>query len=233
MFHVFITDLTIVSLCKFSLQLAGIYENVVATDTSLKQLEFAPKLANVRYQQTPAVIPMEVIEQYVSAQSSVDLVTIAQALHWFDLPAFYQQVKWVLKKPNGVVAAWCYTVPEVNDAVDSVFKPFYEIDSDPYWDPARKLVDDKYASIDFPFEPLEGTDHTGPFKFVTEREMSLNEYFTYLKSWSAYQTAKEKGVDLLRDDVVEKFKNAWNEDGHDKKVVKFPVYLKIGKVGNM
>ncbi|KAF2289298.1 hypothetical protein GH714_034286 [Hevea brasiliensis] len=213
--------------------LAEIYQNVIATDTSLKQLEFAPKIANVRYQQTPPVIPIDELEQYVSAQSSVDLVTIAQALHWFDLPAFYQLVKWVLKKPNGVIAAWCYTVPEVNDSVDSVFKPYYAIDSEPYWDPVRKLVDQKYATINFPFEPVEGTDHTGPFRFVSEKVMSLDEYFTYLRSWSAYQTAKEKGVDLLRDDVVEKFKNAWNEDGQDRKVVKFPIYLKIGKVGNL
>jgi hypothetical protein len=88
-------------------------------------------------------------------------------------------------------------------------------------------------SIDFPFEPVEGTDNTGPFKFVTEKMMDLDEYFTYIRSWSAYQTAKAKGVELLRDDVIESFKRAWNEDGHGQKVVKFPVHLKIGKVGNV
>ncbi|KAI5583726.1 hypothetical protein BDE02_06G034500 [Populus trichocarpa] len=213
--------------------LAGIYKNVIGTDTSLKQLEFAPKLPNVNYQQTPPVMSMGELEQTVSTQSSVDLVTIAQAMHWFDLPSFYQQVKWVLKKPHGVIAAWCYTIPEVNDSVDSVFNPFYSIDSDPYWEPQRKLVDNKYMSIDFPFEPVEGTDNTGPFKFVTEKMMDLDEYFTYIRSWSAYQTAKAKGVELLRDDVIESFKRAWNEDGHGQKVVKFPVHLKIGKVGNV
>ncbi|CAK7340202.1 unnamed protein product [Dovyalis caffra] len=214
-------------------QLAGIYKNVVGTDTSLKQLEFAPKLPNVRYQHTPPVMSMAELEQTLSTQSSVDLVTIAQAMHWFDLPAFYQQVKWALKKPHGVIAAWCYTIPEVNDSVDSVFNPFYYVDSDPYWEPQRKLVDDKYMSIDFPFEPVEGTDHTGPFNFVAEKLMDLDEYFTYLRSWSAYETAKAKGVELLRDDVIENFKRAWNEDGHGRKVVKFPVHLKIGKVGNV
>ncbi|KAG6743727.1 hypothetical protein POTOM_052428 [Populus tomentosa] len=136
-------------------------------------------------------------------------------MHWFDLHAFYQQVKWILKKPDGVIAAWCYTVPEVNDSVDSVLNRFYSIDSDPYWEPQLKLIDDKYMSIDFPFEPVEGADHTGP-----------------IKSWSAYQTAKTKGVELLRDDMTESFKRAWNEDAHNQKVVKFPVYLRIGKVGN-
>ncbi|XP_050228669.1 uncharacterized protein LOC126677891 [Mercurialis annua] len=213
--------------------LARMYKNVIATDTSLKQLEFAPKISNVRYQCTPPVIPMNQFEELISSESSVDLVTVAQALHWFELPTFYEQVKWVLKKPHGVIAAWCYTVPEVNDSVDSVFKPFYTVDSNPYWDSGRKWVDDKYTNIEFPFEPVDGFDDTGPVKFVTEKMMKLDEYFTYLKSWSAYQTAKEKGVDLLSDEVTQKFKNAWIEDGQDKKVVKFPVHLRIGKVGNL
>ncbi|KAK2975593.1 hypothetical protein RJ640_026774 [Escallonia rubra] len=204
-----------------------------ATDTSLKQLEFTPKLPNVRYQCTPPVMSMAELERDIAAEASVDLVTIAQALHWLDLPTFYQQVKWVLKSPNGVIAAWCYTVPEVNDNFDSVFLKFYKIDSKPYWDPARKLVDDKYKSIDFPFEPVDGFDHTRPFEFKSERLMSLEEIFTCIRSWSAYQTAWEKGVELLRDDVREELKRAWTEDGIDQKVVKFHVHLRDGKVGNI
>ncbi|XP_065857022.1 uncharacterized protein [Euphorbia lathyris] len=212
--------------------LAGIYKNVVATDTSLNQLEFATKLPNIKYNQTPPIIPMDKLEQYVSKQSTVDLVTIAQALHWFDLPTFYNQVKWVLKKPHGVIAAWCYTVPRVNLAVDSVFEPFYKIESGLYWDAARKWVDDKYEHIYFPFEAVEGSEGDEN-KFEIEREMSLDEFLRYLRSWSAYQTAKEKGVELLGEHVVDKFKVAWNQDGQFKKVVTFPVYLKIGKVGNI
>ena len=90
-----------------------------------------------------------------------------------------------------------------------------------------------YRTIDFPFEPVDGADHTGPFQFVTERLMDLDDYFTYFRSRSAYQIAREKGVEHLTNDVIEKFKNAWTEDGLDKKVVKFPIYLRIGKVGNL
>ena len=79
---------------------------------------------------------------------------------------------------------------------------------------------------------MDGADHTGPFPFVTERLMDLDRYFTYLRSWSAYQTAKEKGVELLSNDVIEEFKRAWTEDGQDKKIVKHPIYLRIGRVGN-
>lgn len=174
---------------------------------------------------------MAELEHKVTAESSLDLVTIAQALHWFDLPTFYHQVKWALKKPHGVIAAWCYTTAQVSPTFDPVFQKFYSVDSNPYWDLARKLVDDKYRGIEFPFEPVDGSDTTGPFEFKTESLMGLNDFFMYLRSWSAYQTAKEKGIDLLGEDVVEGFKRAWSEDGNDQKVVTFPVYLRIGKVG--
>ncbi|CAI9099710.1 OLC1v1036570C1 [Oldenlandia corymbosa var. corymbosa] len=211
--------------------LAKVYKNVIASDTSEKQLEFAPKLPNIRYQCTPPKLSMAELEQNIGSESSVDLITIAQALHWFDFPTFYQQAKWILKKPNGVIAAWCYTIPEINPTVDAVFQKFYN-DSQPYWEPERKLVDNKYETIDFPFEAVEGLEHTGPFKFKTEeRLMSLEDLFNYIRSWSSYQTAKQKGVELLNNDVVKEFSAAWNEDGESEKAVTSPVHLKIGKVG--
>ncbi|XP_048321488.2 uncharacterized protein LOC107433775 [Ziziphus jujuba] len=217
--------------------LAGIYTNVIATDTSLKQLELAPKLPNIRYEHTPPVMSMAQVEK-LTPQGSLDLVTIAQALHWFPTPTFYEQVKWGLKKPHGVIAAWCYTVPRVNNSVDRVMDQLYSIDSKPYWDPARGFVDDEYRSIYFPFEGVDGgVDDTGPFEFATEKVMDLDDFFMYIRSWSAYQTAKDRGVELLRKDVVEEFERAWNVEGgcdhKQKKVVKFPVFLRIGKVGNI
>ncbi|CAA3013426.1 methyltransferase DDB_G0268948 [Olea europaea subsp. europaea] len=211
--------------------LAKVYKDVVGTDTSRKQLDFAAKIPNVRYLCTPPKMSISEIEHTIALQSSVDLVTIAQAMHWFDLPTFYQQVKWILKKPNGVIAAWCYTVPEVDPQIDSVFGRFYSVDSGPYWEQERDLVDLKYRTIDFPFEPVDGVDHTGPFEFKAEKLMDLDGYFTYIRSWSAYQTAKGKGVELLTDAVLEDFKVAWNADGKSQKIVTFPVYLRIGKVG--
>lgn len=214
--------------------LAKVFKNVVGTDTSHTQLEHAPKLPNVKYRHhTSPTMSLQELEQNVASESTLDLVTVAQALHWFDLPKFYDQVKWALKKPNGVFAAWCYTTPEVNDKVDSVFGPYFK-ESGPYWDKARKLVNDKYMDIDFPFEPVDGLEDTGPIKFKSEMTRTFDEFMTYLRSWSAYVTAKEKGVELLTDEMVEKFKNAWNDgSGEDKKVVTYPIYLRIGKVGNL
>lgn len=220
-----------ISDCEIALQLASIYRNVIATDTSQNQLEFAEKLPNIRYQLTYPDMTTADLQGSVAAESSVDVVTVAQAMHWFDLGKFYKQVKWVLKKPHGVIAAWCYTLPEVNESVDLVLRRFDGF-CGPYWDPARYLVDDKYRSIGFPFEPLEGEGDTGPLTFKTEKMMNLEAYFTYLTSWSSYQTAKKQGVELLEKKVTEDFERAWNEDGKSEKVVSFPIYLRIGKVGN-
>lgn len=209
--------------------LADVFKNVIGTDTSSKQLEFAPKFSNVKYHQTSPNMSNEEIHQLIGPNSTVDLVTIAQAMHWLDLPKFYDQVKSILKKPNGVIAAWCYTTPLVDDNVDSVFNPFYRVDSNQYWEEERKIVDNKYIDLDFPFEPVEGSDHTGPFEFEAHKMMGFDDFIMYLKSWSAYNTAKEKGVELLTNEVLDKFKNAWD---CGEKLVRFPIYLRIGKVGN-
>ncbi|CAH8265556.1 unnamed protein product [Arabidopsis lyrata] len=215
--------------------LAGIYKNVIATDTSSKQLEFAARLPNVRYEITPPTMSSSEIEKLVAPESSVDLVTVAQALHWFDLTNFYSNVKHVLKKPDGVIAAWCYTNPEVNAAVDKVFQRFYDEKLGPHWDKARRLVEDGYRGIEFPFEKVDNDESTEsqslPIRFVTEKEMVYEEYMTYLRSSSAYQTAKEKGLELLTTEMEGKFADSWKEDGKEKKVVRFPIHLLIGRVG--
>ncbi|KAJ4978634.1 hypothetical protein NE237_009414 [Protea cynaroides] len=210
--------------------LSEIFKDVVATDTSQEQLSFAPEIPNVRYQQTPPSMSIAEIESHVAPQGNVDLVTIAQALHWFDHPVFYQGVKWVLKKTHGVIAGWCYSEPEVNDAINAVYSRIYK-ESQPYWAPQRKFVDYRYRTIDFPFEPVEGEDHTGPFQFEGTRSMDLESYFAYIRSWSAYQTARGKGVELLREDVVNDFERAWGGDRTSQKIVRFPIYLRIGRVG--
>lgn len=213
--------------------LAGIYKNVVATDTSPKQLEFALKLPNIRYQCTPPKMSIAELEQNVSAESSVDLVTSAAAMHWFDLPNFYQQVKWILKEPDGVIAAWSYTKAEINaSAANALLQKLYD-DSDPYIDPrARFFLHDKYRTIDFPFQPVDGLDHTGPFEFKMEWLMDLDDCFAFIKSWAHYQAAKDTGVELLHDDFVQGFTRAWHEDGNPKKIATFRINLRIGKVGN-
>jgi len=215
------------------------YKKVIGTDISAKQLEFAPKLPNVTYCVTPPSMSIQELQQNTSlSESSLDLVTVAEALHFFDLPNFYAQVKWALKKPDGLFAAWCYIpVPEVDDKVNAVLRSFVET-CDPYFTSTavKKHLENGYRGIEFPFEPVDGLDHTGPFEFVLEKMMRLENYFKLIRSWSAYGRAQQKGVELMTEEVVEKFKAAWNSSGSGdvggEKAVKFPIYLRIGKVGD-
>ncbi|XP_038882824.1 putative methyltransferase DDB_G0268948 [Benincasa hispida] len=211
--------------------LAAHYTTVIATDTSPKQLDFAAKLPNIHYRHTPSTMSIVEVEKMVAPPGTVDLVTVAQALHWFDLPSFYRNVRWVLKKPHGIIAAWCYSLPEVNNAIDTILRRIYTTNFGPYWEAPCRFVDEEYKTIDFPFEAV---DEEGPTtKFATEKEMEFKDYLIYLRSWSSYQTAKDLGVELLSNEVIEELEMAWNEDGvKGKKVAKFPIHLKIGKVGN-
>ncbi|KAK6913719.1 hypothetical protein RJ641_021040 [Dillenia turbinata] len=207
--------------------------DVIATDASQEQLDFAPKLPNIKYACTPPNMSMHELKGVIESQESVDVVTIAQALHWFDLPNFYQQVKWSLKKPHGVIAAWCYIVPRINTSVDSLVSQFYFVDMKPYKNLGNQLVADEYKTLEFPFEPVEGYDHTGPFSFKSVTMMSLEDMFSLMRSWSAYQVAKDRGVELLSEKLIAELQSAWKEDGNGLKVVEFPLFLKIGKVGKL
>lgn len=201
----------------------------MATDTSPEQLCFAPKLANVDYRHTPSAMSLADLHRHVVPPSTVDLVTVAQALHWFNLAAFYDQIDSVLVKPGGVLAAWCYTLPRVDQSVDAVLRRIYAV-SGPFWAPERRTVDDEYRTIPFPCDPVEGEETTGPFEFASERAMDLDAYLTYVRSWSAYQTAKERGVELLTEEMVAELERAWGGDGKLGKAVRFPIFLRIGKV---
>eukprot|EP00249_Psilotum_nudum_P014697 c24953_g1_i1 orf=215-802(+) len=128
---------------------ADFYDKVIGTDVSGQQLEYAQKRPNVAYYRTSVHLTEEELNGIVGPEGSVDLVTVAQALHWFDLESFYPQVKRLLRKPGGVFAAWCYIKPIINPAVDSVFGEYYT-SLLPYWEPARQLVDDEYRPLFFP-----------------------------------------------------------------------------------
>ncbi|CAN6443998.1 unnamed protein product [Victoria cruziana] len=211
-----------------AVSLAGLYRNVVATDTSPTQLALAHRLPNIRYQLTPPSMSLDELAQLVAPQSSVDLVTAAQAIHWFDLPTFYKQVKHVLRRPGGVLAVWCYTKSYVDDAVDAVFHRVFER-SIHFSPPECKLISDHYVNMDFPFDPIDGGENTGPFTFESVVLMDLEMYLTYIRSWSIYQNAYQKGVDLLNKQVVRDFEKAWGVN--EIKPVRFPLHLRIGRVG--
>lgn len=196
--------------------LANYFTKVVATDINQEQLTVAPKKNNISYVCCPA-------EKTQILNNSVDLITVAQALHWFDFSAFYTEVQRVAK-PEGVFAAWCYSLGSINSKIDSLIKKLYvEILGDTYWPAARKYIDEKYITIPFPFVKLATP------QFYIKKSLDYSELLGYLQTWSAvkeYQRrVQQNPIDLILDDL----KKAWG-DQQKEQVMHWPIHLLVGYV---
>lgn len=193
--------------------LANQFTSVCATDISQQQLDQAAQRSNIHYSLQPA-------EQTNFENAQFDLITVGQALHWFDLEKFYSEVKRVAKR-DALLAAWGYAVCSVNPEIDEHFYHFYNHVVGPYWDSARKLVEEEYKDIPFPFDQIAAS------KFTINVEWTLEEFAGYLTTWSATQKfIKDKNFNPVPD-VMKLLEPHWNE----KEFVSFPVFLKLGKIG--
>jgi hypothetical protein len=116
-------------------QVAEHYDSVLATDVSEEQLLHAAPHPKVRYLHTPDATPGEDLIAMLGGEGSVDLITVAQAAHWFDLPAFYGVSRQVLRRPGGVIAVWGYNyrMSPVEDMMTCFFNTTL-----PYWDPRAR-----------------------------------------------------------------------------------------------
>ena len=154
--------------------LAARFERVVATDASAEQIAAARAHPGVEYRLAEAG------DSGLEA-GSIDLVTVAQALHWFDLGRFYAEARRVLV-PGGVLAVWTYADPRLDEpALDAAIRRFTRGTVGAFWPPERRLVDDGYRSLAFPFEEIALPG------FVLERAWTLPELAGYLRTWSASQ----------------------------------------------
>jgi SAM-dependent methyltransferase len=162
--------------------LASHFARVVATEPSAAQLTQALPHPLVSYHQSAETAPM-------LADASVDLVTVAQAAHWFDRPKFYAEVNRVLR-PGGVVALWTYELGTISPEIDAAVRRFYKGPIEPYWPPERHHVETGYREFDFPFSEI-------PFPALAmEHEWTLGEFTTYLRTWSAVvRFGKDHGFD--------------------------------------
>lgn len=155
-----------------SVALARYFDRVAATDLSAAQIAQAAAHPAVTYHVAPA-------EASGLASGSVDLVTVAQALHWFDHVRFFAEVARVLA-PGGAFAAWTYGTLSVEDEpVNRLIQAFYHETVGSYWPPERRYVEDGYRSIPFPFTPVEAP------MFQMALDWTLPELLTYFRSWSA------------------------------------------------
>jgi SAM-dependent methyltransferase len=191
------------------------YDLVVGTDPSPQQIEQALPDRRIRYLVAPAeAAPME--------GSSVDLVVVAQALHWFDFERFYAEVRRVAR-PGGILAAISYGEVRVDGEADRVVSRFYHDLIGPYWPPERRYVDEQYATIPFPFAEIASPP------FAMEMRWDLAHLTGYLRTWSAVQEyERRQGQDPLAL-VAEELAAAWGDPGR-KRLIGWPLSLRVGRI---
>jgi SAM-dependent methyltransferase len=199
-----------------ALALAGTFRRVIASDASARQLAEATPHARVAYRVAPA-------EASGLDRDSVDLVTVAQALHWFDLARFYPEVERVVR-PGGVLAAWCYTLVRVTPDVDRVIERFYGDVVGPYWPKQRAHVESAYRDLPFPFPPLPS-----PPALAMALEWRLDDLLGYVRTWSPVKIfAAERRYDPVRD-LAPRLEAAWGRR-ETRRTVRWPLHFRIGRV---
>jgi SAM-dependent methyltransferase len=195
-----------------SVGLAAHFDRVVATDASASQIANAEQHERIEYSVAAGT-------NTALADHSIDLVTVAQALHWFDRPAFYADVARVLK-PNGLLAVWTYGLTTIAPETDDVVLAWYRDTLGQYWPPERQLVEDDYRDIGFPYPQLPVPSLT-----MTAR-WTRDQFVAYLGTWSAVKEfGLRDGGDALRL-VVPGLVRSWPHN--EERDVHWPLTLLVG-----
>lgn len=193
--------------------LAVHFQRVIATEPSETQLAAATPHARVVYLRSAELAP-------TVRAGTVDLVTAAQAAHWFDRPKFYAEVKRVLR-PGGIVALWSYWLARVTPEIDRVIDRFYTETTGPFWPPERVHIENRYHDFEFPFTEL----HFPPLTIT--RDWTAEELTAFLASWSAVDRYRRaRGEDPIPA-VTSALRTAW---GDGKRTVSWEIFGRIGRL---
>lgn len=194
--------------------LAAHFSAVLATDASAAQIAAARGPGNVRFEVAPA-------EASGLPDASVDLILVAQAAHWFDLPAFYAEAERVLR-PGGILALLTYTGVRINPVLDPLLREYHQVTVGPYWPPERAHVENDYRTLPFPWPELDF-----PAQEMTA-DWTLDQLIGYLGTWSATTRYREvTGSDPLPA-LRARLQPLWGDSGQPR-VVYWPLPLRIGR----
>jgi ubiquinone/menaquinone biosynthesis C-methylase UbiE len=193
--------------------LAGYFNNVFATDISQKQIDNAQQITNIYYSVQPA-------EQTKFADNTFDLITVSQALHWFNFDSFYKEANRVAR-PGSVLAAWSYSLLNVTPRIDKLIRQFYTDVTGPYWDAERKYVDQEYKTIPFPLHEI-AVPH-----FSMEYYWTIEELEGYINTWSALQKFIAVNNFNPADELIQKIRRHFKNE--QMKIV-FPLHVRLGRI---
>jgi SAM-dependent methyltransferase len=191
--------------------LAPFFDKVLATDASQEQIASAEAHPKIEFRVATA-------EDSGLDADSVDLITVAQALHWFDFDAFFAEACRVLK-PGGVLAAWSYERTSLPPECKHIIEKAYT-ETKSYWPPERQLVENHYRDITMPMPeiPVES--------FEMRLDWTVEQMLAYMRTWSGtqrYQRAKGSDPIAL---FEQELRQAW---GAGKRDVRWPLTLKVGR----
>jgi len=194
--------------------LTNYFEKVYANDPSEAQIQNA-------FHHEKIIYKVEAAEHTCLPDHSVDLITVAQALHWFDIELFYAEVRRVLKH-DGIIAVWTYYLPSLNPEIDALIKEFHDITLKSYWQWENALVAQQYKTLPFPFEIIPSP------VFTIQKSLSTDEIMGLIRSWSAVQRfIQREGYDPLPE-LSEKINHFW-KDSDRRRIATWHIYLRLGR----
>ena len=198
---------------QVALQLSEYFDDVYATDISSSQIANAVSKENIHYSKVSA-------EETFFIKDMFDLVTVGQAIHWFDFEKFYKEVNRALK-PGGCIAVFGYGLLKIDKETDAIITDFYKNITGPYWDAERKYVDENYETIPFPFEEIKAP------ALCSKYDWELDAVAGFLNTWSAVQHYIKANNENPVNALIEKLKRQWGNNV--KKEVSFPVFIRAGR----
>jgi ubiquinone/menaquinone biosynthesis C-methylase UbiE len=201
---------------QVAIELSKYFDEVFATDISQEQLAEAERADNIKYM-------VERAEKSSFTENKFDLITVAQAIHWFDMEAFNNEVYRVTRN-GGVIAIWAYGLLRINKEIDKQLDKFCYKTLRPFWNPERKHVDKAYSTVIFRFDQINEEKSRN----ITT-QWDLEHLEGYLNSWSGVQhfIAQSDGLNPVPG-LIKRIKQLWGSNLKNK--INFPLYLKVGRV---
>lgn len=199
---------------QLSTLLGDEFSAVIATDASSAQIEQGEAHPHVEYRTEPA-------EKSSLEDRSADLITVAQAVHWMNLDAFYMEARRVARS-GAALALVAYHIAIIDTEVDAVIDRFYSGDLDGYWPPERSHIETEYRNIPFPFERIPS-----PPRMYLEVNWSVEQMLGYIRTWSAVRGLEKAKGSAQTEEFAGRLRKAW---GSNVREVRWPLVLVAGRI---
>lgn len=195
-----------------AIDLVPYFSRIEATDINENQLKHSFQHEKISYS-------LQKSEKTNFPSRYFDAVCAAQCLHWFDLEEYFIEVKRVLKK-QGLFACWGYSFFQIEDTLDAIIDSTLLKVIDPYWSENNRILHRRYADVRFPFKPIHGPE------IRMTMNWDLNQFTSYLETWSAVKLYHERTSDSLIENVRQMLKKHWEEK--EKKDIKMDFFYYLG-----